>query len=31
MVRDQRRAIFAWTEAGSPSRIRVAEAMIRER
>jgi len=28
MVRDGRRVIFAWTEAGNPSRVRVAEAMV---
>jgi hypothetical protein len=27
MVRDGRRMIFAWTEPGTPSRVRVAEAM----
>jgi hypothetical protein len=27
MVHDEQRVIFAWTEAGNPSRVRVAEAM----
>lgn len=31
MVRDGRRVIFAWTEVGNPSRVRVAEAMAGER
>ena len=31
MVHDGRRVIFAWTEAGSPSWVRVAEAMVGER
>jgi hypothetical protein len=31
MVRDERRVIFAWTEVGNPSRVRVAEAMSSER
>jgi hypothetical protein len=31
MVHDERRVIIAWTEAGSPSRVRVAEAMASER
>jgi hypothetical protein len=31
MVRDGRRVIFAWTEAGTPPRVRVAEAMASER
>jgi hypothetical protein len=31
MVRDGRRVIFAWTEAGKPSRVRVAEAMASEK
>jgi hypothetical protein len=31
MIHDERRVIFAWTEAGNPSRVRVAEAMASER
>lgn len=31
MIRDERRVIFAWTEAGNASRVRVAEAMASER
>jgi len=27
MIHDGRRVIFAWTEVGNPSRVRVAEAM----
>jgi hypothetical protein len=31
MVHDERRVILAWTEAGNPSRVHVAEAMASER
>jgi hypothetical protein len=31
MIHDERRVILAWTEAGNPSRVRVAEAMAGER
>ena len=31
VIHDERRVIIAWTEAGSPSRVRVAEAMAGER
>lgn len=31
MVRDGRRVVFAWTDAGTPSRVRVAEAMVGEK